>query len=262
MSLRTIVIIGWVVVIGYTSPASAQSASDHRLVVSANAGIQGHSSSRTDVVQFDLNREIGEIRASQALGPYLVFDGGGSVRIWKRLGFGLSVSHVRGAATAAIEADVPHPFFFEFDRTPTGSLDGLRHREIAYHVNGQFRVPLSTTSLLTLSGGPSYFDASQDLVAAIGTRERGFPFDQVDIVSTRVERVSVTAWGYNVGLDLAYWGPRLNILRRLGLPHRVGVGVGLRYSRAKPDVELRGIQQARALQVGLVHAVGGVRVGF
>lgn len=262
MSLRTIVIIVWIIVIGGTSPASAQSASDHRFVVSANAGVQAHSSSRTDVVQFDLHREVGEFRASQALGPYFVFDGGGSVRVWKRLGFGLSVSHARGAATGTFEADVPHPFFFEFDRTATGSLDGLRHREIAYHVYGQFRVPLSTTSLLTLSGGPTYFDASQDLIAAIGTSERSFPFDEVDITSTRVERVSATAWGYNVGLDLAYWGPRFNLFQRLGLPHRVGVGVGLRYSRAKPDVELGGQRQARALQVGLVHAVAGIRVGF
>ena len=122
-------------------------------------------------------------------------------------------------------------------------------------------MPLSATTLLTLSGGPSYFDASQELIAEIGTSERGFPFDEVDIVSTDVERVAASAWGYNVGLDLAYWGPRFNPFQLLGLPDRVGVGVGVRYSWAKPQLELRG-QLPRALQVGLVHAVGGVRVAF
>ncbi len=259
MSLRTAIVIGCI--IGCTSHASAQSA-QRRFVLSANAGVQAQSASRTDVVLFNLNREVGMVRASQTLGPYLVFDSGGSIRVWRRLGFGVAVSNAQGSATATIEADVPHPFFFEFDRTATGSRHGLRHRERGYHVYGQFRVPLSTTMLLTLSGGPSYFDASQELIAELETSERGFPFDEVDIVSTGVERVSGTAWGYNIGLDVSYWGSRFNPFRRVGLPDRVGVGVGVRYSWAKPDLELRGLRQVQALQVGVVHAVGGVRVGF
>ena len=260
MSLRTVLIIGCL--IGCTSHASAQSAAERRVVLSANVGVQAQSASRTDVASFDLNREVGMLRASQSLGPYLMFDGGGSLRVWKRLGFGVAVSNTQGDATATIEADVPHPFFFEFDRTATASRPRLTHRELAYHIYGQFRVPLSTTTLLTLSGGPSYFDASQELIAEIDTSERGFPFDEVDIVSTDVDRVSATTWGYNVGFDLAYWGSRLNPFQCLGLPDRVGVGFGVRYSWAKPELELRGRRQAQALQVGVVHAVGGVRVAF
>ena len=254
------IIIGFVIC--STSNAYAQSALDRRFAVNVNVGVQAQSTSRTDVANFDFNREIGMVRATQTLGPYLVVDGGGSMRVWRRLGFGIAVSHTQGSGTATIEADVPHPFFFEFDRTVSGSRGGLRHREVAYHFLGQFRVPLASSTLLTVSGGPTYFDASQELINAIQTSERGFPFDEVDIVSTDVQRVTATAWGYNVGVDLAYWGPRFNVFRRLGLPDRVGVGVGVRYSWAKPDVELRGLRQVRALQVGVVHAVGGVRVEF
>lgn len=264
MSLRTvIIIIGCVIVsvIGCARHASAQSAGERRFALSANVGVQAPSVSRDDVENFDLNRETGVVQTSQSLGPYLLFDSGGSMRVWKRLGFGVVVSHAQGRATATIEAEVPHPFFFDFDRTATAPRQGLRHRETGYHLSGHFRVPLSTTTLLTLSGGPSYFDASQELIAEIGTSERGFPFDEVDIVSTDVERVAAGAWGFNVGLDLAYWGPRFNPFQLLGLPDRVGVGVGVRYSRAKPRLELRG-QAPRSLQVGLVHAVGGVRVAF
>ena len=260
MSSRTILIV--VCIIGCTSHASAQPAGERRLVLSANVGVQAQSAARTDVASFDLNREVGMLRASQSLGPYLLFDGGGSIRIWKRLGVGVAASNAHGDATATIEADVPHPFFFEFDRTATASRRGLTHRELGYHMYGQFRVPLSATTVLTLSGGPSYFDTSQELIAEIETSERGFPFDEVDVVSTAIERVSGTAWGFNVGLDLAYWGSRLNPFQRLGLPDRVGIGVGVRYSRAKPELELRGRQQTRALQVGLVHVIGGVRVAF
>ena len=260
MSLRTVIIIGCI--IGCTSPAAAQSAGARRFVLSANVGVQAQSASRTDVANFDLNREVGVVRASQSLGPYPVFDGGGSMRVWRRLGAGLAVSHAQGQSTATIEADVPHPFFFEFDRTAAGSRRGLGHREVAYHIFAQFRVPLSTATVLTLSGGPSYFNAFQQLITEITTRERGFPFDEVDIVSTEVERASATAWGYNVGFDVAYWGSRLNPFQQLGLPDRVGVGLGVRYSWAKPELELRGLRQAQALQVGVVHAVAGVRVAF
>jgi len=202
------------------------------------------------------------LRTSQSLGPYLMFDGGGSMRVWRQLGVGVAVSNAQGRATGTIETDLPHPFFFEFDRTETASRQGLRHHEVAYHAYGQLRVPLSTTTLLILSAGPSHFDASQELVAEIGTSERSFPFDEVDIVSTGVERVSATAWGYNIGLDLAYWGPRFNPFQLLGLPDRVGVGIGARYNWAKPEIVLRGRRLARSLQVGAVRVVGGVRVAF
>lgn len=259
-TLRAVIIIGCI--IGCTSHTAAQSAGERRFVLSTNIGIQAQSASRTDVAAFDLNREVAMVRTSQSLGPYLVFDGGGSMRVWKRLGVGIAVSNAQGTATGTIEADLPHPFFFEFDRTATASRPGLSHHEVAYHAYGQFQVPLSTTTLLTLSAGTSHFDTSQELIAEIGTSERGFPFDDVDIVSTGVERVSATAWGYNVGLDLAYWGPRFNPFQLLGLPDRVGVGIGARYSWAKPELELRGRRLTRALQVGVVHVVGGVRVAF
>ena len=259
MSLRTVIIIGCV--IGCTSHASAQPARERQFVLSANVGVQAQSASRTDVGNFDLNREVGVVRTSQSLGPYLLFDGGGSMRVWKRLGFGVAVARAQGKDHRDDRGRGPSSIFFEFDRTATASRQGLRHREVTYHLYGHFRVPLSATTLLTLSGGPSYFDASQELIAEIGTSERGFPFDEVDIVSTDVERVAASAWGYNVGLDLAYWGPRFNPFQLLGLPDRVGVGVGVRYSWAKPQLELRG-QLPRTLQVGLVHAVGGVRVAF
>lgn len=241
---------------------AAQSTWDYPLVISANVGVQAQSTPRTDIANFDFNREVGVIRTTQTLGPYLLLDTGGSFRVWKRLGIGLAVSHAQGRTAGAIEADVPHPFFFEFDRAVMGSRTGLRHQKVAYHFLGQFHIPLSSATLVTVSGGPTYFDVSQELVAEITTSERGFPFEEIDLVSSEVERVSATAWGYNVGLDLAYWGSRFNIFQRLGLPDRVGVGIGVRYSWAKPDLELRGIRQERALQVGVAHVVGGVRVGF
>ena len=109
MSLRTATILGCI--IGCATCASAQSAGERRFALSANLGVQARSVSRTDVGNFDLNREVGVVRTSQSLGPYLVFDAGGSMRVWKRLGFGVAVARAQGRTTATIEAEVPHPFF-------------------------------------------------------------------------------------------------------------------------------------------------------
>lgn len=261
MLLRTMALVA--VAICFTSIARAQPAPDRRFIVGVSAGIQVQSSARTDVATFNLNQEVGTLQSTQTLGPYAVFDGGGSMRLWNQLGVSLAVSRAQGQAPTLIEAQVPHPFFFDFDRTATASAEGLTHREIAYHLSAQYQHALGASTLLRLSVGPTFFDASQALVSGIVTVERGFPFEEVDIVAPTVEEVSVTGWGYNVGVDIAYFGLRgLGLFGDFEFLDRVGVGFMARYSRAKPDVTLQGVRQVRALQVGLVHLVGGVRVGF
>ena len=81
-------------------------------------------------------------------------------------------------------------------------------------------------------------------------------------MASHVERLSVKSWGYHVGVDLAYHGlRRIGVLSRSALFDHVGVGVLVRYSRSRPSIELQGIEQPD-LQLGSLHAVGGLRVGF
>ena len=241
---------------------ATQSDPGHRVTVGANIGVHTGSATRTDVAGFSTHREIGSVRGTQTLAPYTVFDGGGSTLVWKSLGVGLSVSHAGGKTTANVEAKVPHPFFFDFHRTATASAKDLEHRELIYHVSAQLAIPLGSSTRLTVLAGPSRFDASQDLVSGIETSEQGFPFDSVDIVASHVERLSVKSWGYHVGVDLAYHGlRRIGVLSRSALFDHVGVGVLVRYSRSRPSIELQGIEQPD-LQLGSLHAVGGLRVGF
>ncbi len=132
-----------------------------------------------------------------------------------------------------------------------------------YHLSARLRVPLGASTLVVVSGGPTYFDASQQFVTGIETAERGDPFNEVDVLSTTVEEVAVSAWGYHVGVDVAYFGLRdLGFLGQWSLLDHLGVGLKVRYSRGKPDIDLRGVRQERALQVGLAHIVGGLRIVF
>lgn len=261
MSLRIVLVVG--LIISAISNAQAQSLLDQRFLVTANLGIQAQSTPRTDIVNFKYGEELGEIRSSQTLGPYVSFDVGGSMRVWKQIGIGMSRAHAQGTATAMIEADVPHPMFYEWTRNARTSKAGLTHREVGYHIYGQLLLPISSSTLVTVSGGPSYFNASQELVAKVEPIERNPPwFETVQIVSSDIDKVTTGAWGYNAGFDLTYY--RNNFLGNMGLSgrRRIGFGVDMRYSWAKPPIKLRGQLQERGLQVGVVRVTGGIRIRF
>ena len=261
MSLRIILVVG--LIISASSNTEAQSLLDPRFLVTTNLGIQAQSTPRTDIVNFEYGDELGEIRSTQTLGPYVSFDIGGSMRVWKQIGVGMSLARTQGTATAMVEADVPHPMFYEWHRTARTSKAGLTHRELGYHIYGQLLLPISSSTLITVSGGPSYFNASQEVVVAVESIERNPPwFETVRIIPSNIENVATSAWGYNAGVDLTYY--RNTLFGNLGLSgrRRIGVGVDMRYSWAKPPVALKGQLQDRGLQVGVVRVTGGIRIRF
>lgn len=242
---RVLVIVGCT--LGVAGVAFAQPEDQHRFILTANAGIHSLAASRTDTVTFDLHAETGTLETTQSIGPDPMFDGGAAVRLSRQAAVGVAVSYAQGRTDATIDALIPHPFFFDFHRQAQGTASDLAHRELGVHLQGQFWIPLSPSILLTLSGGPTYFNAARDLVMEITPVEVGFPFDEVDIVS-HTTRISKNALGYNVGVDLAYF-----------LSDRIGLGFTTRYSRATSDVDLEG---APPLELGGLHTVAGVRARF
>lgn len=230
--------------------ASAQSATTSDVVVSLNAGVRALPQTRTDTVMFELFAEEGQLATTQTIGPYPAVDVGYRQRLWGRYGFGVSGSFVQGTAIAMVDARVPHPFFFDFPRRATGISSRLKQRELALHIGAQMRMDLPLGGRLTLLVGPSVFRVEQDFVVDVSTEERGFPFEDVDITSTTAERQRISAVGYHVGLDAVF-----------DVASRYGVGVLVRYSRAGPAVMLRGNFQP-ALDLGRLHILGGVRIGF
>ena len=245
-----------------THPVAAQSTLEHRFTVSASGGVQTAVTTQTDVAQSIVNLEVASIRGTRTLGRYAILDGCASAFVWKTLGVGLFVSRAEGETVARVEAEVPHPFFFDFDRTVTASVPNLRHRELIYHLSAQLVIPLGAAARLTVLGGPSRFNASQEVVSGIETAELGFPFDVVEVVGSHIQRRSVKSWGYHVGVDVAYFGlGKIGPLRRSAVFDHVGVGVLVRYSRSQPAVELLGVPQPD-LRLGALHVGGGLRSSF
>ena len=218
--------------------------------ISLNGGLRMMSQTRTDSVTFDLFAEKGKFDATQTIGPFPVVDASYARRLGNRYGVAVSGSFVQGTAIATIDASVPHPFFFEFPREATGMSSRLQQREIGAHISGQLRMPLPLGGLLVFSAGPTIFQVAQDFTTGILTTERGFPFENVDIRPTTVERQAITAIGYHAGLDAIF-----------DVSGRYGVGVLVRYSRARPAVILKGEFQP-GLALGRLQVLAGARIGF
>ena len=228
----------------------AQSVTTADAVVSLNGGLRALSQTRIDTVTFDLFAEEGEFGATQTIGPFPAVDVGYGRRLGSRYGIAVSGSFVQGTAIAAIDASVPHPFFFDFPREATGTSSRLRQREIGFHVSGQLRMPIPLGGLLIFSAGPTVFHVAQDFASGISTAERGFPFDDVDIRPTTVERQTITAIGYHAEFDAIF-----------DVTSRYGVGVLARYSRASPGITLEGNAQP-GLDLGRLQVLAGARIGF
>lgn len=235
---------------GIAGPASAQSGRTARFTLGLNAGGQALTYSRVDTTMFELFSENGTLESQQRIGGDVVYDAHVGFRLWKWVGLGVAASFLEGRETASLTAAVPSPFFFDFHRTATATVDRLAHRELAIHPQLQIWIPLGSSWRFTFGTGATFFDATQDIVTRVTTREDGLPFDVVNIDSHRVDRISASEAGYNVELDLSYF-----------MTERFGVGVLARYSRATPAFTIDDIYQP-ALELGGLHLAGGLRLIF
>ena len=228
----------------------AQSVTTADAIISLNGGLRALSQTRTDTVTFDLFAEEGEFGATQTIGPFPAMGAGYGKRLGRRYGIAVSGAFVQGTTLATIDATVPHPFFFDFPRNTTAMSSHLRQREVSFHVSGQLRLSMPLGGLLILSAGPTMFHVVQDFAAGISTTELGFPFDDVDIVPTRVEHQTIKSIGYHAGFDAIF-----------DVTDRYGVGVLVRYSVANPSITLEGDTQP-GLALGRLQVLAGARIGL
>ena len=100
-----------------------------------------------------------------------------------------------------------------------------------------------------LFGGPTWFNAAQDLVSEI-TFDQAYPYDAVTYSGANVGEGAASAIGAHAGADVAYY-----------FSDRIGVGGMVRFSRG--SVELDSADGGTAVSnVGGVHTSGGLRIRF
>jgi hypothetical protein len=214
------------------------------------AGYQrGDSDLTRHLVAFkDQYAEEGSIDINYGDGSGVVFEIVWGQRVWRRVSVGLGVSYARHNEAAAVEAHVPHPFFFQTLRDATVSTASLSRQDLALHVPILWTHSFLSAVRITFFGGPSFFHVTQDFDATV-TLDEEYLYDQVAITDTSQTQTSDNAVGLHVGADVTRFF------------NATGVGVGIRYSRASLDFgdETGATTSGRA---GGLQITGGVRFRF
>ncbi len=219
-----------------------------RAVLSVNYGVQGPARTFSDTFTFDRYLETARVQADYDVKVKPFFDGGLAVPIWRSIGLGFTVSRFSATGTAAVQATIPHPFFFDQDRTISGEATDVVHDETAVHAQLVAFVPAGSRLLLALSAGPTVLTVEQSFVTMVNYDE-SYPFDTATYRSATLQRERKSKVGFNAGADVT-----------VKVTASIGVGVIVRYSRAPVTFDVNG--HGLKVDSGGLQAGGGIRVMF
>jgi hypothetical protein len=223
-----------------------------RLTISISGGAQTAASGVSDHFTFPKNLETDTIDVKYPMKPWVLVDVGAGYRVWKNLGVGVAVSRATGTGTAEVTASVPHPFFFNQQRTVTGTESGIVHAETGVHLQLQYLVPASGASghmRLVLSGGPSWSTVDHEVVTDLTVAE-SYPYDTATFAGAVTKLSKASAAGFNAGFDLTWMFTR-----------NVGVGGMVRYTRADVGLDVAD-GRSLSLKAGAGQGGIGIRLAF
>jgi hypothetical protein len=230
------------------APAAAQSWPE-RVHVSINGAFQATANDFTDRFEFDSNLETGSTSVEYPVQKGFVFDAGGGFRLWKNLGVGVSVSYFTRDEVAHTTSSFPHPFVFDQPREVTGDATGVTRKEAVVHVQVQYLWNPAGPLRVIFSGGPSFFNVEQELVAEVRITET-FPYDTAEFASAQTRQEKGSAPAFNVGADVMWM-----------LGRTIGVGGIVRFSRATVEIDAP-TNRTISVDAGGVYVGGGIRIVF
>jgi hypothetical protein len=173
------------------------------------------------------------------------FDVGIGTHVWRALAVGVDVGWSSRSGAASVDAQLPHPFFFNRPRAVAGDAGGLTRTEAAVNIEARLAIPTRSRSRVSVFAGPSWIHVDQDLVANVNVNDV-YPFDTPSFASAATQRHTASRAGFNAGGDFSYM-----------LRPRVGVGVDLRYTRARVR-----LTDATTVVAGGPRVGAGLRVAF
>ncbi|HVQ14271.1 MAG TPA: outer membrane beta-barrel protein [Vicinamibacterales bacterium] len=220
---------------------------NEKVFFSAGLLFQVNSNDFDDTATIRRNAENGRLDTAYAVGGGPAFDISGSYLVWKQLAVGVGLTLFSTSTTTTINAQVPHPFFFNQPRTVTGEFDGDRS-ETAVHIQAKWLIPVNPRMLVTIFGGPSFFSVKQDIVSDFEFSE-SYPYDTATFTRAIAASQSESAVGVNIGGDVAYF-----------FTPNVGVGGTAQYSGA--TVEMTVPSGTADVKAGGLQVGGGLRLRF
>jgi hypothetical protein len=231
------------------APFAAHAQTVPRLLVSVGAGAQVTGDAVSDRREFELNAETAVSDARHPFTAGGLFDGGISVRLWRQLAAGVSISYFSASAATGVEARIPHPFQFNAYREISGTISAADRSETAVHAQVLYHLPLHGKLRAALFAGPSFIRGTHDVVREVRYDE-AFPYDTATFAGADVSRASGSGVGFNAGADL-FWM----------LTERFGAGALLRFTRASFELDGPANRQI-PFDPGGVHIAIGARATF
>jgi hypothetical protein len=253
---RRIVIIATVVLVT-SIPSAAQTRqgprrqstnAPDRVFVSINAAYQATSNDFDETVVFHQNAEDSRVKSGYRVESGPAIDLAGRLKIWRDLGVAVGLTRYVRSTPTAIDASLPHPFFFGRPRTIDAAVGGLDRRELAVHLQVRGVVAVTPRVQISVFSGPSLFRVDQDIVNDVEIVET-YPYDEATFGRAITARSKASKAGVNIGADLAYFFTR-----------HVGVGFGAQY--AGTTIELTSARGRFDVKAGGLQAGGGLRLRF
>jgi hypothetical protein len=171
------------------------------------------------------------------------------VRVTPSFGFRVTFGWSRRDTDATIQAEVPHPFFFDRSRAISGQASGLEYRQLASHLDLEWR-PLVGKVSIAVFGGVALVRVEADFIQQVEFDEQ-YPYDEATF------RIAVTARGRSdAGVG---WSAGASVSHALGA--RVTIGLEARYTQASLELVLPGDATA-PIDAGGLQVVAGIAVGF
>ena len=243
-----VIMVIMAVMVTMAAPVTAQSG-----FINANGG-QLETTDFADTVDFTLFAEDGDFMADYQVAAVPLFDVSVGALLGRFAAVGVGVSRFSTQDDAAVTARLPHPLFFDRDRTVSGTASSLTREEITIDLQATLILPIARHFDLSLFGGPTFFIVEQDLVTSVSNTET-FPFDTTTFDAATAERQSQSGIGFNVSVDFTYF------LQAAGSGTRVGLGTLVRFSRASIDFASED-GDTIAIEAGGLYIGGGLRLRF
>jgi hypothetical protein len=180
---------------------------------------------------------------------------GGGFNIHPRIGVGVHFVNVNYETPVGLAVNVPHPLFFNrfaADSDVTNST--LERKDRSIDLLAMYTVPMPDAIRIRVFGGPTYFKVSQQMVSDIYFNQ-AFNLvggNIVDITRSDQQQVEGSAWGFNVGADVAYFFTRY-----------IGVGGVVRFNQGTVEVDKEPLtEQPAEWKAGHTIIGGGLRLRF
>lgn len=247
---KAILISAFLVLAGNAEAQTQWLPLEGRAYVDINGLYQAHSQELAQQSTFSLYDEQGRVDTKHGVDNGGVWDVGFGYRVWRELSVGLGISQFQKPGSAGVSGSVPHPLFFNSNRSFGKDLT-TDHKSRAIYVQAMWTISVPDFEKLRVAmmAGIAHLRVTQELVSGANIAEVGSPYSSVNVTPV-VYGNTKSRIGLMIGTDIQYV-----------LHTNVGAGLLLRYIGG--HVELPGLQDekvkvdAAGFQVG-----GGVRLRF